>query len=184
MNWVGGSGSSSRSKRRRPMRWAATNRAKVSGLLMVVCAAWARRSSKKAIRATAIWMRTAFSEVPRNFLILSTCLTQRKNSSIAQAQKELETAVPLMPNNADEYYYLGLAHMQQADYAQAEPYFRKAVEMFGAKPGFHYSLATSLEKQGKLKAAREELREEWKINPDPQVKQDLERVEKLLAASP
>ncbi|MGA2001462.1 MAG: tetratricopeptide repeat protein [Terriglobales bacterium] len=100
-----------------------------------------------------------------------------------EAQKELETAVPLMPNNADEYYYLGLAHMQQANYAQAEPYFRKAVEMFGAKPGFHYALATSLEKQGKLKAAREELREEWKINPDPQVKQDLERVEKLLAGS-
>jgi hypothetical protein len=35
----------------------------------------------------------------------------------------------------------------------------------------------ALEKQGKLKAAREELREEWKINPDPQVKKDLERVE-------
>jgi tetratricopeptide (TPR) repeat protein len=101
-----------------------------------------------------------------------------------EAQKELETAVRLMPNNADEYYYLGLAHMQQANYAQAEPYFRKAIETFGAKPGFHYALATSLEKQGNLAAAREELREEWKINPDPQVKQNLERVEKLLAGSP
>ena len=101
-----------------------------------------------------------------------------------EAQKELETAVPLMPNNADEYYYLGLAHMQQANYAQAEPYFRTAVQMFGAKPGFHYALATSLEKQGKLKAARDELWEEWKINPEPQVKKDLERVEKALAGSP
>ncbi|MBZ5511059.1 MAG: tetratricopeptide repeat protein [Acidobacteriia bacterium] len=100
-----------------------------------------------------------------------------------EAQKELETAVPLLPNNADEYYYLGLAHLEQGNYAQAEPYFRKAIEMFGAKPGFHYALATSLEKQGKLKAAREELREEWKINPEPQVKQDLERVEKLLGGN-
>jgi tetratricopeptide (TPR) repeat protein len=101
-----------------------------------------------------------------------------------EAQKELETAIPLLPNNADEYYYLGLVHLQQGNYAQAEAYFRRAIEMFGAKPGFHYALATSLEKQGKLKTAREELREEWKINPEPQVKQDLERVEKLLAGSP
>ena len=49
-----------------------------------VCVAWARRSSRKAIRATAIWMRTAFSEVPRKRLIFRVCLTQRKNSSIAQ----------------------------------------------------------------------------------------------------
>ena len=31
----------------------------------VGCVAWARRSSRNAISATAIWMRAAFSEVPR-----------------------------------------------------------------------------------------------------------------------
>ena len=37
------------------------------------------------MRATAIWMRTAFSEVPRKRVILRVCLTQRKNSSIGPA---------------------------------------------------------------------------------------------------
>ncbi len=34
--------------------------------------------------ATAIWIRTAFSEVPRKWLIFKVCLTHRKNSSMAQ----------------------------------------------------------------------------------------------------
>ncbi len=95
-----------------------------------------------------------------------------------EAQQQLETAIPLLPNNADQYYYLGLTQLQLAAYAPAEANFRKAVEMFGAKAGFHYGLAMSLEKQGKLAEAREELRQELKINPDAQVKQQLDRLER------
>ena len=36
----------------------------------------------KAIKATATWMRTALSEVPRKRVIFSVCLIQRKNSSM------------------------------------------------------------------------------------------------------
>ena len=50
--------------------------------------------------------------------------------------------------------------------------------MFGAKPGFHYALATSLEKQNRLEEARTEMRAEWRNNPVPEVKRELERVEK------
>jgi hypothetical protein len=35
-------------------------------------------------KATAIWMRTAFSDLPTNFVILSVCFISRKNSSICQ----------------------------------------------------------------------------------------------------
>jgi tetratricopeptide (TPR) repeat protein len=99
-----------------------------------------------------------------------------------EAQKHLETAIPLLPNNADEYYYLGLVKMQQAQYAQAEPNLRRALQMYGSRSGFHYALATSLEKQGRLAEARAELQDEWKINPDPQVKRELERLEKLASS--
>ena len=34
--------------------------------------------------ATAIWMRTAFSDLPMNFVIFSVCFMTRKNSSIRQ----------------------------------------------------------------------------------------------------
>jgi hypothetical protein len=107
-------------------------------------------------------------------------ITYYELGKFPEAQQHLETAIPLLPNNADEYYYLGLVQMQQAQYAQAEPNLRQALVMFGAKSGFHYALATSLEKQGKLAQARAELQEELKINPDPQVKRELERVEKQL----
>jgi hypothetical protein len=42
------------------------------------------RRNGDAISATAIWTRTAFSEAPKNFWILSACLTHRMNISIAQ----------------------------------------------------------------------------------------------------
>jgi protein O-mannosyl-transferase len=110
-------------------------------------------------------------------------ITYYELGKFPEAQTHLETAIPLLPNNADEYYYLGLVQLQQAEYAQAEPNLRKALEMFGAKSGFHYALATSLEKQGKIAQARAELQQELKINPDPQVKRELERVEKQQASN-
>jgi Tfp pilus assembly protein PilF len=110
-------------------------------------------------------------------------ITLYETGKFQEAQKELERAIPLWPNNADEYYYLGLVHMAQAQYAEAEPYFRKAVEIYGARPGVHYALAVSLEKQNKLAAARDELRAELKQNPAPQVEQELERLERQLAGS-
>jgi tetratricopeptide (TPR) repeat protein len=105
-------------------------------------------------------------------------ITLYELGNFAEAQKELETAIPLLPGNSDEYYYLGLVHMQQAHYAAAEANFRKAIEMFGAKAGHHYSLAMSLEKQNKLSEAVAEMKAEWRINPTPEVKRELERVQK------
>ncbi|MGZ4833549.1 MAG: tetratricopeptide repeat protein, partial [Terriglobales bacterium] len=105
-------------------------------------------------------------------------ITRYEIGQFAAAQKELETAIPLLPSNADQYYYLGLCHLQQGQYARAEQSFRMAIAIFGAKPGFHYALARSLEKQGKLEKARDELRAEWRINPNSQVKMALEALEK------
>ncbi len=99
---------------------------------------------------------------------------------LPEAQKHLEMAIPLLPGNADEYYYLGLTLMGQEHYAEAEPYFRKAISLY-AKPGYHWALAMSLVKQDKLAAARDEFRAEWIANPRPEVKQELEKVEKQLA---
>lgn len=105
-------------------------------------------------------------------------ITLYEVGQFAAAQKELETAILLLPSNADQYYYLGLCHLQQGQYARAEQSFRMAIAIFGAKPGFHYALAISLEKQGNLEQARDELRAEWRINPNPQVKIALEALEK------
>ena len=66
--------------RRRCMRLTRNSLAKVSGLSTVLCARWVRRSNRKAMRATAIWMRTAFSEVPKNRAIFNVCLTQRRTA--------------------------------------------------------------------------------------------------------
>ena len=41
------------------------------------------------MRATAIWMRTAFSDLPTNFVILSVCFIRRKNNSILQRAVEI-----------------------------------------------------------------------------------------------
>src|SRR5215471_20208779 len=60
-----GGGLSSSAIGRRCMRLARMSRAKASWLSTILLASWARRSNKKAISATAIWMRTAFSEVPK-----------------------------------------------------------------------------------------------------------------------
>jgi hypothetical protein len=46
------------------------------------------------------------------------------------------------------------------------------------KPGYHWALAMSLEKQGKMEAARDELNAELRLNPTSPVKAELERVEK------
>ena len=51
---------------------------------MACCAAWASLISTKAISATATWMRTAFSNVPKKWHSFGVCLTQRKNNSVAQ----------------------------------------------------------------------------------------------------
>jgi hypothetical protein len=66
-------------------------------------------------------------------------------------------------------------------HAEAEPYFRKAISLY-AKPGYHWALAMSLVKQNELAAARDELKAGWNANPRPEVKQELEKVEKQLAA--
>ena len=39
---------------------------------------------KKGDQSDAIWMRTAFSDLPTNFVILSVCFISRKNNSICQ----------------------------------------------------------------------------------------------------
>ena len=48
------------------------------------------------------------------------------------------------------------------------------------KPGYHWMLAMSLEKQGKWQAARDELQAELKNYPSPQVKRELESVERAI----
>ena len=109
-------------------------------------------------------------------------ITLYELGDLPQAQKHLERAIPLLPGNADEYYYLGLVHMGQGQYAEAEPYFRKAMSLF-VKPGYHWALAMSLEKQGKLEAARDELQAELRNNPAPEVRRELERVDKAVAGT-
>ena len=70
---------------RRSMRLARTNPAKTIGLGMAFCVAWARRSRRKAMRVTAIWMRTAFSEVPTKRVISRVCLTPAEEQLDASA---------------------------------------------------------------------------------------------------
>jgi Flp pilus assembly protein TadD len=104
-------------------------------------------------------------------------ITLYELGDLRQAQQHLEEAIPMLPDNDDEYYYLGLVHMGQGHYAEAEPCFRKAMSLF-VKPGYHWALAMSLEKQGKMEAARDELNAELRLNPTSPVKAELERVEK------
>ena len=73
---------------RRCIRFARIRLAKVSGLATMRVASWARRSSRNAISATAIWMRTAFSEVPRKWLIFRVCLTH--------AEEQFDGPAPLV----------------------------------------------------------------------------------------
>jgi len=137
-----------------------------------------KRGDRKG--AIALYERAAQLE-PRDWatrLALGVMLFEEQR--FPEAQRELEVATSIRPEFANQYYYLGLTHLQQRHFPDAEQQFRRAIQIYSQEPGFHYALAMALEGEGRLGEASDELREEWKINPAPQVKQALDRLQSIM----
>ncbi len=94
------------------------------------------------------------------------------------AEKHYARATELYPENAREFFYLGLSRMRLGDPAGAGPVLRRAIELSPRGPGFHYALGQSLESQGRLEEAVAEYRRELENYPEnPSLRRHLEELE-------
>lgn len=105
-------------------------------------------------------------------------LTQFELGNMEEARKHLEIAVPLLPMNPDQYQYLASADMALQRYSDAEDAMRRGIKAFPNYPNFHYGLAVTLEKQGKMDEAKEALRDELKLGPNAAATSALDRLQK------
>jgi hypothetical protein len=100
------------------------------------------REQARDCRLTAIWMRTAFSLVPRNFRIFCVCLIQRKNKSTSTDRIVLVTTVVVDTVRQED----GLAAIQVFDEALhgAAPMLRASYDDLSGTPAFTHRLAAKL----------------------------------------
>jgi Flp pilus assembly protein TadD len=86
--------------------------------------------------------------------------------------------VEVAPQNSEQYYFLGLSHLEMKDHVQAEQDFRRAMQLNPRRPGIYMALATSLEKQGKVVEAKEALRAEIQLTGSREAALRLSALEK------
>jgi tetratricopeptide (TPR) repeat protein len=94
-----------------------------------------------------------------------------------QATKELEDGIRAAPENSEQYFFLGLSQLNLSNYARAEQEFRRAQQRNPRRSGLNYALATALLKQGKVEEAKDALRSELKLAPNPAAAEALATLE-------
>lgn len=90
---------------------------------------------------------------------------QYRAKDFAAAERTLMHAIEIWPQeiqpmSGGQFYYLGMSRLQQGRAADAEPPLRRAVELRGDSPGYHFALATALKQLGRPQEAEAELRAE------------------------
>jgi tetratricopeptide (TPR) repeat protein len=97
-----------------------------------------------------------------------------RHGRVQQAVDELSLAVRQEPKSYQAYFNLGLAYAQLRAPADAEPAFRKAVELAPSSADAHYNLGVALLQQQKTSQGLGELETAIKLSPtelgqDPRV---------------
>ena len=84
------------------------------------------------------------------------------------AEQALLDAIALHPDNATQYYFLGLTRLELQRPTEAEPPLRRALQLLPAGRGFHEALAAVLLARGDRDGARAELQIEVRNDPQNQ----------------
>ncbi len=90
---------------------------------------------------------------------------QYRAKDYAAAEKTLMHAIAIwppqiQPMSGGQFYYLGMSRLAMGGVADAEPPLRRAVELRGDSPGYHFALGTALKELGRTKEAEAEFRAE------------------------
>lgn len=110
--------------------------------------------------------RRALSLDPDSSLVNSRiAMAYLRASKFPEAQQHLARAIELrrskgLSDNPEEFYYLGLVHLQNGDLASAEPLLRRAIHLDPKALGYHSALASLLARKGDLIGAQAESRAE------------------------
>jgi tetratricopeptide (TPR) repeat protein len=95
------------------------------------------------------------------------------------ADRYLSRASAIKPDDSIPYYFLGVVRLRARDGKGAIEPLRRAVELDPKGPGYHFALATALQKAGRIDEAREEFKKQIALdgmNEDARRKlQELER---------
>ncbi len=83
----------------------------------------------------------------------TTALQFEENGQIAQAEAAWHAVLGIHPADAEAYAHLGLLESHQEHFAEAVPFYRKALALNPAMPGVRLDLGLALFKSGALKAA-------------------------------
>ncbi len=93
------------------------------------------------------------------------------------AARALEGAVALAPENAEQFYFLGLSQLSLGDNARAEEEFKRGLQRNPDRPGMNNALATALLRQGKVAEGKKALAAEVNLTHDPSAAQELKNLE-------
>ena len=78
-----------------------------------------------------------------------------RTGRLAEAEEALRIAVEARPESAEAHYYLGLAHLRQAENALAAEAFQRALAIDPGFPGAHSSLGIAHYELGQYSEAEE-----------------------------
>ena len=107
------------------------------------------------------------------------------SGNYTDSEKYYLAALRLEPPQVEQLYYLAIARIRMARYADALLVMRRAVQLWPSAPRLHYALGLALAGTGNLMEARNALRTELRMVPDsPGIEADLARIEDILGQQP
>ena len=95
---------------------------------------------------------------------LGTVLARSGNTQ--DAERVLESAIRLAPNNAEAYFNLGILQAQRGALTSARSYLLQAARLDGELAMLHYNLGLIAKDLGDYSAAREHFRRQLERTPE------------------